>query len=63
MSISAVPAAGAVQNHAAVANARKPESSEAPGAPDHDGDADATATQAPAAAPSSTAPGHVNVKA
>ncbi len=63
MSISPVAGAGAVQNHAAVASTAKPESSEAPRAPDHDGDADHAAPPAPAAQVSSTPPGHVNVQA
>lgn len=58
MSISPVGAAGAAQVQATPAGAVKPESSEIPGAADHDGDTDAVAQ-----APKSTPAGGIDVKA
>ena len=47
---------GAIGSHHAVAQAKVPESTEAKGAPDHDGDGDDSAASAPAASPSTTGP-------
>ncbi len=63
MSISAVGGVSSAQSQAATANAKKPESSEVPGAPDHDNDADNRATTGSAAKVSGLAAGTVNVKA
>jgi len=62
MSINPVAGAGAPQHLASVSNAGRQESSETPGAADHDGDADdaARTTTVPSA---NVTPGHVNVKA
>jgi hypothetical protein len=60
MSIAPIGGVGAAQSPPAASNARKPESSEAPGVQDHDGDTD-SATAAATSAAAQT--GRVNVKA
>jgi hypothetical protein len=61
MSIS--PVSGVAAHLPATSSAGKPESSEVPGQPDHDGDADDTVARSTAVVPPSGKPGHVNVKA
>jgi hypothetical protein len=46
MSIAAVGGASHLAAFAAIGPAKRPESAEAPGAPDHDGDSDDAATKA-----------------
>lgn len=58
MSISPVTGAGAPHAHQAPATTPKPESSEVPGAPEHDHDSDDGAAR-----PATAASGRVDVKA
>jgi len=62
MSISPIGGASPIQSQG-IGNVPKPESGEAPGAPDHDSDSDNTTRKIPAATPSSPTVGHVNLKA
>jgi len=61
VSISAI--SGVAANLAATSSTGRPESSEVPGQPDHDGDADDTVARSTAVVSPSSKPGHVNVKA
>ncbi len=59
MSISPIGGVGPAPNHPVTNTVGKPESTEVPGAPEHDGDGDDGAAKAPKI----PTPGQVNIKA